>query len=70
LTHRTATIVASHLGVQAGFINKHQSADIPVRLLPSPKSSSGFNIRPILLGSARRFFYSSDPIVPSDATKP
>ena len=69
LAHRAATMVAGHLGVQAGFINKHQLADIPAGLLPSPKPPGGFNIRPILLGGARRFFYSSDRVVPDGATK-
>jgi hypothetical protein len=69
LANRAATIVASHLGVQARFINKHQLADIPFGLLPSPKLPGGFNIRPILLGGARRFFYSSNRVVPIDATK-
>lgn len=69
LPHRAATMVASHCGVQAGFINKHQSADIPAGLLPAPMPPSGLNVRPILLGGAHRFFYSSDPVVPVGATK-
>src|SRR5208283_2097672 len=69
LAHRTATMVAGHLGVQASFINKHQLPDIPARLLPAPKPPGGFNIRSILLGGARRFFYSSDRVVPVGATK-
>ena len=69
LAHRAATMVAGHLGVQAGFINKHQLADIPAGLLPSPIPPGGFNVRPILLGGARRFFYSSDRVVPAGATK-
>ena len=69
LTHRTTAIVAGHLGIQAGFINKHQLAAIPAGLLSAPKSASGFNIRPLLLGGARRFFYSSDPVVPVGATE-
>ena len=56
LAHRAATMVAGHLGVQAGFINKHQPADIPAGLLPAPKPPGGLNLRPILLGGARRFF--------------
>ena len=69
LTHRATTMVASHCGVQTGFINKHQSADIPTGLLPAPLPPGGFNVRTILLGGARRFFYSSDPVVPAGATK-
>ena len=69
LAQQAATMVAGHLGVQTGFINKHQSADIPAGLLRSPKPPGGFNVRPILLGGARRFFYSSDRVVPDGATK-
>ena len=69
LAHQAATMVAGQLGVQAGFINKHQLADIPAGLLRSPKPPGGFNVRPILLGGARRFFYSSDRVVPDGATK-
>src|ERR1035441_1762042 len=69
LTQRTATIMAGHLGVQACFINEHQLANIPVGLLLSPKLPGGFDIRPILLGGARRFFYSSNRVVPVGATK-
>jgi hypothetical protein len=69
LAYRAATTMAGHGGVQAGFINKHQLADIPTGLLPAPMLPGGFNVRPILLGGARRFFYSSDPVVPAGATK-
>ncbi len=69
LAHQAATMVAGHLGVQTGFINKHQPADIPAGLLPAPKPPGGFNVRPILLGGARRFFYSSNRVVPAGATK-
>ena len=69
LAPRTATMVAGHGSVQAGFINKHQLADIPAGLLLSPMPPGGFNVRPILLGGARRFFYSSDPVVPVGATE-
>ena|SRR5208283_182742 len=69
LAQQAATTVAGHLGVQTGFIDKDQTANIPVWLLPSPKPPGGFNIRPILLGGARRFFYSSDQVVPDGATK-
>jgi len=69
LAHQAATMVAGHLGVQAGFINKHQLADIPAGLLRSPKPPGDLNVRPILLGGARRFFYSSDRVVPDGATK-
>jgi len=48
--------VAGHLGVQTGFIEEYQAADIPGRLLLSPPAVGGLNVRPILLGGARRFF--------------
>src|ERR1035441_345508 len=67
--HQLADMAPGPGGVQACFINKHQLAAIPVGLLPSPKPPGGFNIRPILLGGARRFFYSSDRVVPDGATK-
>ena len=69
LAQQAATTVAGHLGVQTGFIDKDQTANIPVGLLPAPKPPGGFNIRPILLGGARRFFYSSARVVPVGATK-
>ena len=67
--HGATPVVAGHLGVQTRFIDKHQLADIPTRLLPAPKLPGGSNIRPVLLGGARRFFYSSDRAVPDGATK-
>lgn len=69
LAPQAATMVAGHLGVQAGFINKHQLADSPAGRLPAPKLPGGLNVRPILLGGARRFFYGSDRVVPDGATK-
>jgi hypothetical protein len=69
LTHRAAPVTAGQLGVQAGFIDKYQLADIPSRLLPAPKPPGSFNVSPILPGGARRFFYSSDPVAPDGATK-
>jgi len=69
LAQQATTMVAGHLGVQAGFVNKHQLANIPTGRLPSPKPPGDFNVRPILLGGARRFFYSSDRVVPGGAIK-
>ncbi len=56
-------------GVQACFIDEDQMTNIPAGLLPSPKPPGGFNIGTVLLGGARRFYYSSDPVVPSGAIK-
>jgi hypothetical protein len=69
LPHGATPVVAGHLGVQTSFIDKHQPADIPTKLLTAPKLAGGFDVRPILLGGARRFFYSSDRAVPDGATK-
>ena len=33
LAHQAATMVAGHLGAQAGLINKHQLADIPAEIV-------------------------------------
>lgn len=55
-TARTATVQASQLGVEAGFINKDQPRCVPSRLLTPPKSARPFNVGPVLLGGARRFF--------------
>ena len=56
LTGRAATMNTGQFGVQARFVDKHQPADIPIGLLLAPKLPGGLNIRPILLGGARRFF--------------
>ena len=69
LTDRAATMKTGQLGVQTCFINKHQPADIPVGLSLAPKLPCGFNIRPILLGGASRFFYNSAPVAPGGATR-
>jgi hypothetical protein len=62
-----ATIQTGQLGIQARFVDEHQPADIPVRLLPAPKPPGGFNVRSILLGGARRFFLNSGPTAPAGA---
>jgi hypothetical protein len=69
LTNRATPIKAAQLGVQTRFIDKHQPADIPIGLLQAPKLPGGSDLRPILLGGASRFFYSSDPVAPAGATR-
>src|SRR5271165_651818 len=75
-TSGTAAIQPGQLGINARFINKHQMADIPSGLLPLPQGARPLNVGPVLLGGARRFFYSSSPsgaggaIVPSTQSKP
>src|SRR5580658_79782 len=62
--HRTPTALAAgapaiqpgQLGVQAGFIDKNQPADIPTALLAPPQRPRPFNVGPVLFGGARRFF--------------
>lgn len=66
----TATVQAGQLGVEAGFINKDQPRCIPGRLLALPQSACPFNVRPVLLGGARRFFYNSTPDDADDAIVP
>lgn len=69
LAHRAAPVTASQLGVQPCLIDKHQLTDIPGWLLSAPKPAGGFNVRSILLGGARRFFYSLAPVVSAGATR-
>lgn len=66
----TAAIQPGQLGVQTGFIDKDQPADVPTALLASPQCPCPFNVGPVLLGGARRFFYNSAPIAQADATGP
>ena len=68
LAQRAAAMVAGQLGVQTGFVDKHQAVEIPVRLLVPPAGPGGFDVRPFLLGGARRFFYNSIPSGATDAT--
>jgi len=70
VTSGTAPIVAGHDGVQARFVQKDQLPGIPVWLLAPPPLPSSLNVGPILLGGARRFFYSSGPASPAGATRP
>jgi hypothetical protein len=62
-THWAPAIVASHLGVQSGFVNEYQPADIPVGLLRPPPSAGGLDVRSILLGGARRFFIAQPQLL-------
>jgi hypothetical protein len=64
------TIQAGQLGVEAGLINKDQPRCVPSRLLAPPKSARPFNVGPVLLGGARRFFYNSTPDDAGDARGP
>ncbi len=57
-----------HLGIQARFIDEDQALTVPVRLGPAPLDSRGLDVRPLLLGGVRRFFYSSNPTGRADAT--
>ena len=59
MAHRATPIESSHLGVESGFVDKDQTLAVPLGLVRSPPGAGRFDIRPILLGGARRFFYSS-----------
>jgi hypothetical protein len=69
LTNRATAMQAGQFRIQTRFIDKDQPAHVPIGLLPAPKLPGRFDIRPILLGGARRFFYSSGPTAPAGATK-
>jgi hypothetical protein len=56
------------LGVQARFINEDQALTVPARLSPAPIDPRGLDVRPLLLGGVRRFFYSSNPTGRAGAT--
>lgn len=65
-----ATTQAGQFGVEAGFINKNQARCVPIGLLAPPKGARAFNVGAVLLGGARRFFYSSTSGDAGDATAP
>jgi hypothetical protein len=58
---RTASVEPGHLRVQAGLVDKHQPLAVPLGLRLTPQDSGGLDIRALLLGGVRRFFYSSNP---------
>ena len=59
LTARTTPVESGQFGVQARFVDKDQPLAVPAGLRPAPTDPGGLDVRPILLGGARRFFYSS-----------
>ena len=69
LTPGAAAMEPGHFGVQARFIQEHQTAGIPTGLLAAPAHPCRLNVGPVLFGGARRFFYNSTPVAASDATK-
>src|SRR5438552_14805670 len=69
LSNDGSSIQACHFGVQARFIQKDESSNFPAFLFSAPPSASHPQIGPVLLGGAQRFFYSSAPGAPSDATR-
>ena len=50
-----AAIPADQLGVQAGFIEKHEPAGVPLCLPQPPADALGLQPGPGLLGGAQRF---------------
>jgi len=69
LSRGATPIAAGHLGVEARLVDKNQVTHIPVGLLPTPERPGRLNVRSILLGGARRFFYSLGPDARDDATR-
>ena len=63
-----APIKAGHLRVECRLVDEDQPPLVPVGLLPTPQRAGRGHVRPVLLGGARGFFYSSTPSGPSDAT--
>jgi hypothetical protein len=56
LAYGSAPIASGHLGIDAGLINEDESLHVPEWLLGSPVAARKDQIRPVLLGGARRFF--------------
>ncbi len=56
LAYRRTPVTSGHLGVDASLINEDQPPHVPERLLSPPVAASQDQIRPVLLGGARRFF--------------
>lgn len=69
LAQRTSAMMPGQFGVQTRFVDKDQPTEIPFRLLVPPQGPGGFDVRSLLLGGARRFFYSLGPVAPAGATK-
>lgn len=69
LSDGATPVAAGHLGVEPRLVDKDQVANIPVGLLPTPESPGRLDVRPILLGGASRFFYSSGQDARDDATR-
>lgn len=63
------SVQAGHFGVQARFIQEDQTANVPAPLPAAPPPAGLFNVGPVLLVGAQRFFYSSTPAAPAGATE-
>lgn len=68
LPPETASVQTRQLGVERGLIDENQPPVVPARLVPAPPGPGESDIRPLLLGGVRRFFYSSDPAGRAGAT--
>ena len=51
-----AAIQTGQLEMEARFVNKHQTADVPSRWRLPPQGACPLNVAPVWLGGARRFF--------------
>jgi hypothetical protein len=56
LSSGSAPVAAGHLGVDARFINENELGRIPSGLVRPPLPTLDHQVRPVLLGGARRFF--------------
>jgi hypothetical protein len=53
---QAAPIEPGHLRIESRLVDEDQAPGIPLGLLAAPELAGGRNVRPVLLGSARRFF--------------
>ena len=68
LSPGAAPVQTRQLGVERGLIDEDQTPLIPAGLVSAPPAPGQRDIRTLLLGGVRRFFYSSDPAGRAGAT--
>src|SRR5205823_2035993 len=62
------SVETGHFGVQTRFIQENQTANVPATLPTAPLPAGLFNVGPVLLVGAQRFFYRSTPVASVGAT--
>ena len=67
LSAETASVQARELGIERRLIDEDQTPLVPAGLVPAPPGPGGRDIRTLLFGGVRRFFYSSGPAGRADA---